>query len=311
MKSLHLAALGFTTAICISTLASAHDGHNHGSTGLPGGTSRLSYDSNRQAAFGSRNSCSPGGCPCSANNANDTTRVNPSTPLPDYQLPTNSRPSTRLGTGLNRLADDLAYETRGRRGQAVLLEDLTQLRNESQHFEQSVARRADVNHLREDAARVKSSLIQLNADMQRDGRLPQSERSLVEFARVFVAAVDDLGLAQRAPSYQSAPPRVPSYAPRGNGITPPIGSPQPLRQPQPSPRPLTQTIPQGMEGIAKLPQADQASALAQQMCPVTKQKLGSMGRPIRVAVAGRSLWVCCQGCVDAVKSNPGQYFRGL
>ncbi|MCA9068229.1 MAG: hypothetical protein KDA84_04865, partial [Planctomycetaceae bacterium] len=311
MKSFPLAALGFTAAIGLSRLALAHDGHNHGSYGTPSGASRQVYGFSRDASFGSGTSCSPRGCPCSANNTSDTLQGNSSIPVPASQPPKTIRPITKLDAGLNRLGNDLRYETRGSRGQAVLMEDYSRLRNDAQRLEQSVERRADGNHLREEAARVKRSLIQLDTDMRREGRFPESERSLVEVAGVFAAMVDDLGLTRRAPSYQSAPPAAPTYAPRGNGITPPIGTPRPLIQPNPSRQPLTQRIPKGMEGIAKLSPADQASALAQQMCPVTNQKLGSMGKPIRVTVSGRSLWVCCQGCVDAVQSNPSQYFRGL
>ncbi len=68
-------------------------------------------------------------------------------------------------------------------------------------------------------------------------------------------------------------------------------------------------IPDGMSGLALLPGSEQAVALQQRVCPVTGQLLGSMGRPIRVDVDGRSVFVCCQGCVDAVRQNPGKYLR--
>ncbi len=62
-----------------------------------------------------------------------------------------------------------------------------------------------------------------------------------------------------------------------------------------------------MEGIAQLPLAEQRAALKQRTCPVTKEPLGSMGKPIRVSVAGQSLFVCCEGCVGALKENPAKY----
>ncbi len=52
-----------------------------------------------------------------------------------------------------------------------------------------------------------------------------------------------------------------------------------------------------------------AAAIAQQeTCPVSGELLGSMGKPISVTVHGQTLYVCCAGCVAAVKNNPDQYF---
>lgn len=44
-------------------------------------------------------------------------------------------------------------------------------------------------------------------------------------------------------------------------------------------------------------------ALQQRTCPVTGDLLGSMGKPIKVNVNGRFIFVCCQGCVAAVRDN--------
>ncbi|MEZ5940243.1 MAG: hypothetical protein R3C18_02550 [Planctomycetaceae bacterium] len=70
------------------------------------------------------------------------------------------------------------------------------------------------------------------------------------------------------------------------------------------------TIPAGMEGVAQLSPADQVAALQQRTCPVTQEPLGSMGKPIRVSVAGRSIFVCCEGCVSALQRNPQKYLQG-
>ncbi len=45
----------------------------------------------------------------------------------------------------------------------------------------------------------------------------------------------------------------------------------------------------------------------QKICPVSEQPLGSMGKPILVTVGKQSVYVCCDGCIDAVKKNPGKY----
>lgn len=42
----------------------------------------------------------------------------------------------------------------------------------------------------------------------------------------------------------------------------------------------------------------------QKTCPVTGEALGSMGDPIAVQVQGHAVWVCCEGCVAAVKDDP-------
>lgn len=47
----------------------------------------------------------------------------------------------------------------------------------------------------------------------------------------------------------------------------------------------------------------------QQTCPVTGERLGSMGSPIPVTVGGKTIQVCCQGCVATVKKNPDKYLK--
>ena len=42
-------------------------------------------------------------------------------------------------------------------------------------------------------------------------------------------------------------------------------------------------------------------------CPVTGKPLGSMGPPVRVIVAGRSVLLCCKGCEDTLKEAPEKY----
>lgn len=70
-------------------------------------------------------------------------------------------------------------------------------------------------------------------------------------------------------------------------------------------------IPEKMSGIAKLPAADQKAALEQEICPVAEEPLGSMGAPIKVAVAGREVFVCCDGCIEMLKANPDEYLAKL
>jgi YHS domain-containing protein len=53
--------------------------------------------------------------------------------------------------------------------------------------------------------------------------------------------------------------------------------------------------------------ADAAAIEAQTICPVTKQPLGTHGRPLKVVVEGRPIFVCCQGCIAKVQQNPELY----
>lgn len=57
--------------------------------------------------------------------------------------------------------------------------------------------------------------------------------------------------------------------------------------------------------LAKLPEEERAVVEAQELCPVSDEALGSMGPPIKVTVEGKEkpIYVCCEGCIDAVKAD--------
>jgi hypothetical protein len=63
--------------------------------------------------------------------------------------------------------------------------------------------------------------------------------------------------------------------------------------------------------FAELSAADRKAAETQKICPVSNQALGSMGTPIKVVVADRQLFVCCEGCVDKAKENFDEYYAQL
>ncbi len=50
---------------------------------------------------------------------------------------------------------------------------------------------------------------------------------------------------------------------------------------------------------------------AQKICPVTGEPLGSMGAPVRVAVAGKAVFVCCKGCEKPLLRSPAEYLAKL
>ncbi|HJT30800.1 MAG TPA: hypothetical protein VJ783_01950 [Pirellulales bacterium] len=59
------------------------------------------------------------------------------------------------------------------------------------------------------------------------------------------------------------------------------------------------------DALAELPSADRAAAVAQRYCAVqTGHRLGSMGAPAKVMVAGQPVFVCCRGCNKKAAADP-------
>ena len=73
-------------------------------------------------------------------------------------------------------------------------------------------------------------------------------------------------------------------------------------------RPLT------LQEVATVPANKQQLAVAaiarQKICPVSGKPLGSMGQPVAVDVNGQTVYACCGGCVNAIKSNPAKFAAG-
>jgi len=49
----------------------------------------------------------------------------------------------------------------------------------------------------------------------------------------------------------------------------------------------------------------------QKTCPVTDQPLGSMGKPVRVVVKKRTVFLCCAGCKKKLLADPDKYLKKL
>lgn len=58
--------------------------------------------------------------------------------------------------------------------------------------------------------------------------------------------------------------------------------------------------------IAKLPEADQALALAQGVCLISGESLGSMGTPLKVEHEGAVGFLCCKGCKAEFEKDPAK-----
>ena len=56
--------------------------------------------------------------------------------------------------------------------------------------------------------------------------------------------------------------------------------------------------------VKKLPEDEQAAAMAQAVCPVSGHHLGFMGVPAKTTALGRTIYLCCSGCEEDVKADP-------
>jgi hypothetical protein len=67
------------------------------------------------------------------------------------------------------------------------------------------------------------------------------------------------------------------------------------------------------ENLAKLSPEDRELAAKQKVCPISEHPLGSatMGVPIKLDVKGHAVFICCEGCRDAVLSEPDKYLAKL
>lgn len=69
-----------------------------------------------------------------------------------------------------------------------------------------------------------------------------------------------------------------------------------------------------LQEVSTVPVSEQqrvAAAIARQkLCPVTGKPLGSMGDPVAVDVNGKTVYVCCSGCVTPIQSNPAKFASG-
>jgi len=59
-------------------------------------------------------------------------------------------------------------------------------------------------------------------------------------------------------------------------------------------------------GLAKLSPEDRKLAEAQKYCPVQKTRLGSMGKPVKLMVEGKPVFLCCGGCEEEAKEDPAR-----
>jgi Cu(I)/Ag(I) efflux system membrane fusion protein len=66
-----------------------------------------------------------------------------------------------------------------------------------------------------------------------------------------------------------------------------------------------------LRALAQLSEEDRRLAERQKICPVTKYPLGSMGIPPKVIVDGRIVFICCEGCREALVNDFEKYMSEL
>src|SRR5262245_40723544 len=59
--------------------------------------------------------------------------------------------------------------------------------------------------------------------------------------------------------------------------------------------------------LAELPADDRKLAVEQKICPVSGERLGSMGAPVKIDVKGQPVFICCEGCRDELLSKPEEF----
>ena len=63
--------------------------------------------------------------------------------------------------------------------------------------------------------------------------------------------------------------------------------------------------------FAALSPEDAKLAKAQEVCPVSDEKLGGMGTPIKVQVGDRAVFLCCEMCRKKILADPDKYLAKL
>ncbi len=66
-----------------------------------------------------------------------------------------------------------------------------------------------------------------------------------------------------------------------------------------------------MKALSTLSATDRSLAKEQRLCPVADYPLGVMGPPLKVDVNGTPVFICCEGCREALLANPDKYLAKL
>jgi multidrug efflux pump subunit AcrA (membrane-fusion protein) len=56
--------------------------------------------------------------------------------------------------------------------------------------------------------------------------------------------------------------------------------------------------------LAKLTAGDRRLAERQKLCPITGERLGSMGKPVKIMIHNKPVFLCCANCVEEARADP-------
>jgi len=181
----------------------------------------------------------------------------------------------------------------------VVAADIRNLAASLEHLERSIGRRYRTRAIHFDLLDARAALDNLETSLGAD---PVGKNTVLGPALPGPQSQPDdpatgrLTLPPSSP--RSATPPVPP-ALRSDPVIP-SANPEVLVIPEPVER---LTVPDTMKGLRQLSLTDQRLAMKQRTCPITGDLLGSMGKPIKVNVDGRTVFVCCQGCVEELRSS--------
>ena len=72
---------------------------------------------------------------------------------------------------------------------------------------------------------------------------------------------------------------------------------------------IVEPVDEPLEEVRELSEEDLRLVELQKLCPVTGLPLGSMGTPIKIMLAGRPVFICCEGCREKLLAEPTKYLK--
>lgn len=97
-----------------------------------------------------------------------------------------------------------------------------------------------------------------------------------------------------------APKPADETAPKPEAVTPEGTAPK-----EEAPKTAAVTLSdEELAEVKKLPENEQALAIAQGVCMVSGEHLGSMGMPFKVEHDGKTAYLCCKGCKKDFDADP-------
>jgi hypothetical protein len=70
-----------------------------------------------------------------------------------------------------------------------------------------------------------------------------------------------------------------------------------------APKESANAVAEDAPGLKELDEADRELAKKQKVCPISGESLGSMGKPDKMTVKSRVIFLCCRGCEAEVKKD--------